>query len=217
MDMYRRLAGEDDGNLFFSPTSIHTALSMTYAGARGQTAEQMEKVLRLPGQQVHAEYAELIAKLNDPAKIRTPERVDGETTWTESPAYELHVANALWPHEDYPFERDYIELVRRQYQAELEQLDYTRPAPARLRINEWVEDKTNDRIRDLIPEGVLNPDTRMVLTNAIYFKSNWAEQFEEHATEEGDTSRATGPSSLRSTPPRRATSTSAWMRPLPRI
>lgn len=186
VDMYHRLADDADGNIFFSPTSIHTALSMTYAGARGETADQMENVLHVPGQGIHSEYAEFIAKLNDPATVRVAERVDGQANWTERPAYQLHIANALWPQAGYPLEESYMQLVRRRYEAMLEQLDYAQPEPARKRINEWVEEKTNDRIRDLIGPGVLDRNTVLVLTNAIYFKSNWSEQFSDHATEEGD-------------------------------
>ncbi|MFP3936821.1 MAG: serpin family protein [Phycisphaerae bacterium] len=186
VDMYHRLADDAEGNIFFSPTSIHTALSMTYAGARGQTADEMENVLHVPGQGIHSDYADFIAKLNDPATIRVREREDGETTWSSRPAYQLHVANALWPQAGYPFEESYVQLVRQQYDAMLEQLDYSHPEPARQRINEWVEEKTNDRIRDLIGPGGVTRDTVLVLTNAIYFKSNWAEQFKDHATEEGD-------------------------------
>ncbi|MGC9453753.1 MAG: serpin family protein [Phycisphaerae bacterium] len=186
VDMYQRLAEQADGNIFFSPTSIHTALSMTYAGARGETATEMEDVLHIPGAAIHADYAEFITELNDPATVRVPERIDGRTEWTERPAYQLHVANALWPQAGYPFEEAYVQLVRDQYKAVLEQLDYSQPEAARQRINEWVEEKTNERIKDLLARGVVDRDTVLVLTNAIYFKSNWAEQFSEHATADGE-------------------------------
>ncbi|MBS3734967.1 MAG: serpin family protein [Phycisphaerae bacterium] len=189
IDTYARLRGEAEGNLFFSPTSIHTALAMTYAGARGTTAEQMETALHLPedADDIHAGFAKLIADLNDPATIHIARREeDGKVMWQKVPAYQLHVANALWPQAGYPFKEAFTGLVRTQYAAALEQLDYKAPAKARTRINAWVEDKTNEKIKNLIPAGVLDPLTRLVLTNAVYFKSNWSEDFSKHATKDGD-------------------------------
>ncbi|MFW6132416.1 MAG: serpin family protein [Planctomycetota bacterium] len=187
IDMYARLRDEVEGNLFFSPTSIHTALAMTYAGARGATAEQMEEVLHLSdAPDAHAGFAKLIAEINDSHKIRVARREeDGKVTWQKVPAYQLHVANALWPQEGYPFKDAFVNLVRKQYDAALEPLDYKTPAKARERINAWVAGKTNEKIEDLIPAGVLDPLTRLVLTNAVYFKSNWAEDFSKRATKDG--------------------------------
>jgi serpin B len=186
VDLYRSLASGREGNLFLSPASIHTALSMTYAGAGGRTAEQMANVLHLPpGEAAHSAYGEILGKLDSPKQMHgwDPEL---DKTITE-PAYELVVANALWGQDGYPFEPSFTRLVEKHYGAALSNVDFVRAAEAaRKTINEWVEKRTEDRIQDLIPPGALGEMTRLVLTNAIYFKSRWAEQFSERKTRNGD-------------------------------
>lgn len=154
-DMYEHLERED-GNLFFSPLSISTALAMTHAGAAGETAHQMEEVLHLgsePG--VHAAFAELLDQIP-----------------MQSPGTEMALANAMWPHEDFEFHEDYLQLIESSYQGNAQSLDYaSNPGGARDTINAWVEDRTQGKIKDLIAE--LNQLTRMVLTNALYFKASW--------------------------------------------
>ena len=187
VDMYKRLAGTE-GNLFFSPTSIQTALAMTYAGARGDTAAQMETALHLPedADDVHADFAKLIADLNEQRRVTTWTEKDGKVERGTKPAYELHLANALWGQERYPFKDEFLALTGECYDAALHEVDFAASAEARKTINTWVEKQTNDKITDLIPAGVLIELTRLVLTNAVYFKSDWAEQFEERATKDGD-------------------------------
>ena len=172
-DLYARLA-EKKGNLFFSPSSIHTALAMTYAGARGDTASQMAGTLHyeLEGRRLHPAFSKLIQQLNNP-------RLDRE----KKPAYELIVSNALWGQRGYPFRDSFTNLAQASYEAGLEQMDFARqPEPSRVRINDWVAEKTRQKIKDLIPPGCITPLTRLVLTNAIYFKSNWAQKFQKRAT-----------------------------------
>lgn len=169
LDLYRELkAGE--GNLFFSPHSISTALAMTYAGARADTEAQMAQVLHFTvGQQeIHPSFAALAARL---------EAVQ------EAGAVQLSQANALWPHDEYVFLQEYLELVRAYYGAAIFAVNYGHTEAARLRINTWVEEQTQNRIVDLIQEGVLTGNTRLVLVNAIYFKGNWAGQFDKDLTE----------------------------------
>ncbi len=166
-DLYARLRSEA-GNVFLSPFSVQTALAMTAAGARGTTAAEMFKVLRLWGDP-HPALGEHIAQENRNAKA-------------EKPAYELTVANAIWAQEGYPWRPEYLELTRKHYGAGLMPTDFGRPEEARKRINGWVEKETRDRIKDLIPEGVIDRLTRMVLTNAIYFKSAWLVPFEKAMT-----------------------------------
>ncbi|MCK4626665.1 MAG: serpin family protein, partial [Phycisphaerae bacterium] len=121
---------------------------------------------------VHPAFGALIKKLNAPRKGH-----DGK------PAYELVVANALWGQKGYPFKEEFTKTVKANYDAGLEEVDYVKATEAsRKKINAWVEKKTKQKIKNLIPRGVVNPDTRLVLTNAIYFKSNWAEKFNKHAT-----------------------------------
>ncbi len=170
LDLYRQLAGAR-GNVFFSPYSVSTALAMTYAGARASTAAQMAQTLHfaLDQERLHPAFAALEAQLE---------------AAQESGAVRLKVANALWPQVDYPFLPDFLALTKAQYGAPIFAVDYTRAEAARQRINTWVEEKTENKIVDLIPEGVLDALTRLVLVNAIYFKGNWAAQFDEGRTDE---------------------------------
>jgi len=172
LDLYGRLR-QKDGNLFFSPYSISDALAMTYAGARGQTAEQMATTLHfaLPAQRLHPAFGELIRSLNAGGKDRK---------------YQLSVANALWGQKGYTFLPDFIRLTKDVYEGGLKEVDFVKTEEARKAINHWVEEQTRDKIKDLIPEGALVSDTRLVLTNAIYFKSAWAEAFHEGATKKED-------------------------------
>src|SRR5688572_27577821 len=171
-DLYSRLA-EKEGNLFFSPHSIHSALGMTLAGARNKTAQEMASVMRLQAGQaeVNAAYLASLAAL-EPRKLH-----DGK------PAYELNVANAIYGQKGYPFHQDYRDLLVKNYHAALYDADFRNATEeARKQINVWVEGKTKDKIKDLIKPGILEPSTRLVLVNAIYFKAAWAEPFSKGAT-----------------------------------
>lgn len=167
-DLYQKLSADSEDNLFLSPASIATALTMTYAGARGETEAQMAKVLRLPGRDVHQQGGEVVDYLNlvgNRGKL------------------ELTVANALWGQSGHPFRQDFLKLLESRYQAGLQTVDFRQqPEAARLRINGWVEQKTNQKIRDLIGPGVLTPRTSLVLTNAIYFRGFWQAPFAAQST-----------------------------------
>lgn len=173
LEIYGKLA-ETDGNLFLSPYSISTALAMTYAGAREQTAQQMAKTLHytLPEEKLHAAFAALIKDQNDASKKR---------------GYKLNVANRLWGQKAFGFRPDYLQLVRVNYSAGLQELDFVKSSePARQTINAWIDKETQGKIKNLIPKGVIDPDTKLVLTNAIYFKAAWLEEFSPRATKKGD-------------------------------
>lgn len=184
---YGEVASGQSGNLFFSPLSIHAALSMTYAGARGATADQMQQVLAFehgPEEAVeHAAYSELLEALNTPPIIEV-ESIEGrERKMVERPVFDLIVANRLWGQEGFEWNPEYLRLTEREYLAGLAQVDFEgNTEAARNTINSWVEETTRDRIRNLIPQGGLTVETRLVLTNAIYFKANWADTFEERNT-----------------------------------
>jgi len=167
--IYRQLAGEK-GNLFFSPSSIHTAMSMTLTGAKGRTEQQMQKVLGFSDAAPHKGYAQLL-------KTLAPGKDAG---------YELRVANALWGQRGYPWLKDFLVATKDNYGAGLRKVDYAASEAARKTINDWVEDQTNKKIKDLIPAGVLDSLTRLVLTNAIYFKGVWTTQFDKKATRSAD-------------------------------
>jgi serpin B len=168
-DLYARLR-EHDGNLFFSPQSISTALAMTYAGARGQTAEEMASTMHfsLPQERLHPAFAALLHDLHADR---------------ESKGYQLHTANALWGQKGVPFLPEFLALVKDNYGAGLNEVDFRNATEkARQTINAWVEEQTNDKIKDLIAEGLLRPDTDLVLTNAIYFNGDWASPFKKERT-----------------------------------
>ncbi|MGD9244787.1 MAG: serpin family protein [Desulfobacterales bacterium] len=169
LDLYQTLSASDN-NLFLSPYSISTALAMTYAGARSETENQMEKVMHfsLPQDKLHPAFSELQESLE---KIQ----IEGKV--------QLFIANSLWPDKEYPFRKEYLGLVKKNYKTEVTALDFKRQSEkARITINTWVEDKTRDKIKEPIQRGILNELTRLVLVNAIYFKGNWASQFDNEET-----------------------------------
>lgn len=184
VDLYERLS-EKEGNLFFSPASIQTALAMAYAGAEERTAAQMANVLHFEnaGRAVHSEFKALLHQLNTPRMVRYYKEVDGEIKPAEKPAYELVIANALWGQQGYPWIQAFLDLAASNYGASLREVDFAQnPEAASQTINRWVETKTQDRIKDLIARGAISPMMRLILTNAIYFKAAWANQFADHAT-----------------------------------
>lgn len=171
LDLYSRLAAEG-GNLLFSPYSVSTALGMTYAGARGNTEAQMSRTLHfaLPQERLHPAFGAVQRKLR-----AIEERGD----------VELATANALWGLEAYPFRDAYFDLVKKSYSAELHSVDFEREfEKARVEINQWVEGQTKAKIRDLLAPGTLDPATALVLVNAVYFRGDWAHQFDEKATQD---------------------------------
>jgi serpin B len=179
LDLYGQLRATP-GNLFYSPYSISCALAMTYAGARGATADEMARTLRfsLPPDRLHPAFAETTREI----------RASG----TERAA-ELHTANALWAQQGCRFESGFREIAQRNYGAALEEVDFGRATEtARRTINAWVERETRDKIKDLIQEGGLTSLTVLVLTNAIYFKGVWMNAFHEEATRPGDFAGAQG-------------------------
>lgn len=170
-DLYKRLASSSD-NLFFSPYSISVALAMTYAGARGTTEVQMAKTLRfsLGQEHLHAAFRDLQKRLDEV-------QASGKVT--------LHVANSLWPHQKYRFLDTYLALLKEQYGVSITPVDYENALEAaRKMINEWVEQNTQDKIKNVIPPGMLDTLARLVLVNAIYFKGTWEHQFDPTRTKD---------------------------------
>jgi len=168
LDLYKQLRTAE-GNLFLSPYSIRTALAMTYAGARGETASQMKKALSFSFDDtvLQAAFAESIKTLN--------------TSGGDN--YEMTVANSLWTEKTHSFLHPFIETNKNIYGGCLERVDFKNNSEgARLRINGWVEDATRKKITNLIPRGGVHKDTRLVLVNAVYFKGLWSEQFDKKHT-----------------------------------
>jgi len=171
-EYYSHLKNRETGNIFFSPFSISSALVMTYEGAREQTAKEMQSVLHFPADDNlrRTEYLKIFNELNKKDK-----------------KYELNIANALWAQKDYQFLSDYIDTVEKYYGGKTNNLDFVKdPEGSRVTINDWVEKQTKDKIKDLIPQGVINDMTRLVLTNAIYFKGEWVKQFDKENTTDED-------------------------------
>jgi len=197
-DLYARLAAQSKDNLFFSPTSIETALAMTYAGARGDTAAQMAKTLHYENDaaKVNASFAKLLRTLNNPREVVVA-RFDksGKMETTKQPAYQLFVANALWGQQGYPFESDFINLVQKNYGGGLNNVDFKNcREEARKTINDWVATQTRDKIKNLIAPSALSSFSRLVLTNAIYFKSVWEDPFPKDLTKDGSFHLSSGKS-----------------------
>ncbi|NPV74973.1 MAG: serpin family protein [Anaerolineae bacterium] len=175
LDLYQVLRLQD-GNLFYSPYSISTALAMTYAGAMGQTADQMSQALHfsLPPERLHPAFNALALDL-----AARPEQAGGDV---KTP-FELSVANALWGQKDFQFLPEFLDLLAQNYGAGMRLVNFSEDAEGSRRIiNQWVSDQTRARIQDLLPPGSLDAMTRLVLTNAIYFKAGWLHQFEKEST-----------------------------------
>jgi serpin B len=178
-DLYQLLSEGEDGNLFYSPYSISLALAMTYAGARGETERQMGEALHfnLPQEQLHPAFNALDLEL-----ARRGEGAQGK----DGEGFRLNIANTLWGQAGFQFLPGFLDALAENYGAGLRLLDFMNaPEEARVTINDWVSEQTEGRIKDLIPPGLINSMTRLVLTNAIYFNAAWATPFEAWATQDG--------------------------------
>jgi serpin B len=178
LDLYQALRGTE-GNLFYSPYSISLALAMTYAGAAGDTATQMADTLHfmLPPTQFHPAWNSL-----DLALASRGQDARGK----DDKGFRLHVVNAIWGQQDFPFLSSFLDTLAQNYGAGLRVMDFIgAPEPSRVTINQWVSKMTEQRIKDLIPPGAIDTLTRLVLTNAIYFNAAWQYPFTESATANG--------------------------------
>jgi serpin B len=170
-DLYARLSKEK-GNIVFSPYSISTALAMTYGGARGETAKEMAKVLRftLPQERLHPTVGKLMADLHNSDEKRP---------------FRLYIANSLWGQRGFAFKREFIGLAMRDYHAEFGEVDFMNDTDgSRKVINRWVEKQTNNLIKELLLDRDVTRNTRLVLTNAVYFKATWTFQFSKDDTKD---------------------------------
>jgi serpin B len=164
-DLYKKLSNADSGNTFFSPYSVSIALAMTWAGARGQTEAQMASALHFPLDQARLHPAFDALDL----ALRAEARNDG---------FDLNIVNQLWGETTYHFLPDFLKTASVNYGASLRLLDFiNNPEPSRQTINTWVSGQTQTRIQDLIPQGAITGSAVLVLTNAIYFKAQWADTF----------------------------------------
>ena len=170
-DLYLRYFGRKSANqnIFFSPFSISSALTMTFEGAQGKTADEILKVFHLPVDvaQIRKDYQEAYGEINAGDKL-----------------YTLRTANALWVRSGYKLLGDYINTVKTYYDGRVTSLDFSKnPGNAVNTINNWVAEKTANRITNLLSNSDVNPTTRLILTNAIYFKGLWIDKFAKAETE----------------------------------
>jgi len=171
-DLYKKLKNENkEKNLFYSPASISIALAMTYAGARGNTEKQMANVLNftLPQDRLHLACSILIKNLKS------------------AKDYELNIANALWLQKNYKYLQEFLNTMEKYYKGGFNEVDYiTNPEDARIKINDWVSKETKEKIKDILQPGDITRLTRLVLTNAIYFKGKWQTEFDKKSTRDED-------------------------------
>jgi len=178
MDLYQYLK-TGDNNIFYSPYSISLALAMTYAGARGETEEEMADAMHfgLGQDRLHPAFNSLDMTLSSRG-----EGAEGK----DDEGFRLNIVNAIWGQKDYEFLADFLDTLAQNYGAGLRVLDFMEaPEESRIIINAWVSDETEGRIEDLIPQGMIDSLTRLVLTNAIYFNAAWMYPFSEGATSDG--------------------------------
>lgn len=180
-DLYHQIAAEQDGNVIFSPYSISLGFAMVYAGARGETAAQIAETLHytLPQEQLHPAFNALDLALKPPSSSadKDDNTLDDLT---------LSIANAVWGQEGFPFEKAYLETLGMNYGAAVNLTDFSKnPEGARQAIQQWIEEVTNGRIKDVPPPGSITPSTRLALLNAIYFKGEWRYPFNSGSTYDG--------------------------------
>lgn len=175
-DLYQKVAAEND-NLFYSPYSISLAFTMVYAGARSNTAQQMAETLHFD-----LESARLHPALNA-LDLALAGRGGGGS---QGEGFSLEIANAIWGQKGYPFQMPFLDILAENYGAGMRVVDFARePDACRLKINDWVAEETQDKIRDILPPGSIEPLTRFVLANAIYFRAAWAYPFAPEVTRDG--------------------------------
>lgn len=196
LDLFKKISGGNaSGNVFYSPVSISSALAMVSLGARGNTAAQMIKVLGFnneppmmqqtqkpqtpaelkkcpeekPEDQIHSSFNKFMSELNKPGV-----------------PYVLSLANRLYGEQSYQFVEKFLNDAKSYYEAGLEKVDFKDKSEiARVNINKWVETKTQEKIKDLVPQGAIDGMTKLVLVNAIYFKGNWEKKFPKEDTRDG--------------------------------
>lgn len=172
-DLFQKLSEKETGNIFFSPLSLTSALGMTYAGANSETQSQIEKVFHFPhgDKKIHAQLGNIQKKFSG----------------LSSDGIEVSMVNKLWAEKTYKINNNYSKQLKKDYSAAIELVDFIKqPESARSKINNFIADQTKNKITELLPSGSINSLARLVLTNAIYFKGNWQNQFDSKKTKEAD-------------------------------
>jgi len=161
-------------NLVYSPYSLYTAMAMVYAGTGQSTAAEFQQVMHYPA--------------NTEAFHKTTGEVSAKLQHTKHPDMEVRIANGLWIQESLEVEPPFLTILTEEYKASPERFDFRREKPreeAREKINNWTAEQTKEKISEIIPEGTLQPNTRLILTNALYFKGQWLNTFNEKRTRKG--------------------------------
>ena len=161
-------------NLVYSPYSLYTAMAMVYAGTGQSTADEFQQVMHYPA--------------NTEAFHKTTGEVSATLQQTKHPDMEVRIANGLWIQESMEVEPSFMTILKEEYKASSERFDFRREKQreeARIRINNWTAEQTKEKINEIIPEGTLQPNTRLILTNALYFKGQWLNTFNEKRTSKG--------------------------------
>lgn len=176
LDIYNALRSEN-GNLILSPYSMSLALAMTYAGARGDTESQMAQAMHYqPQAQLHPAFNAL-----DLALEKKPINLD-----KDQEPLQINIANSVWAEKTMPILPDYLDTIALNYGAGIHLADFlNKPNEERVAINNWVSAETEEKIKDLLADGSITPDTRMVLVNAIYFKADWLQKFDANSSYDG--------------------------------
>jgi serpin B len=172
VNLYSQISKDSNDNIFFSPWSISTAVAMAYEGARGDTANGIRSVFHFPSDDTlrRASFAEILNTINQ-----------------ASGKYKLYTANAIWLQKDYPFLKDYKDIISNYYLGQIKNLDFVNnPVGASSSINNWISKYTSNKIKDMTNPNMFNELTRAVLTNAIYFKGKWEHKFDRRDTQPKD-------------------------------
>jgi len=172
LDFFKQASLDEKGNIFFSPFSLSTAMGMTYAGAKGVSQDQIAKVFHFApnSEKFHKQQGNILKRLN-----------------AKTDSVQLNIVNSLWAEKTYPFKGSYSTLMKKAYSAKVRPMDFiNKPEESRLTINRDIYKSTNEKIKDLLPLGSLNNLTRLVLTNAIYFKGEWKIKFQKERTSEAN-------------------------------
>lgn len=179
INLYQVLRNQQE-NIIISPYSITLALAMTQAGAKNETLTQMNDALHfsLPAKELHPTLNALQLALN----------AREDNAYEEGKKdFELNITNAIWGEKTYTFLPEYLDILAENYGAGLRLADFiNEPDASRKTINQWVSEETNNKINDLLADGTITPMTRLVLTNAIYFKASWLSQFDDNRTHAAD-------------------------------
>ncbi|XP_052473832.1 leukocyte elastase inhibitor-like [Carassius gibelio] len=184
LNLFKNISeGNPSKNVFYSPISISFALAMLSLGAKGNTAAQIFKVLGFTNppthcetpvtdvsmDQIHSGFNKLMSELNKPGA-----------------PYVLSLANRIYAEQSYQFVEKFLNDIKNYYEAKLEEVDFKmKSEAARVDINNWVEEKTQGKIKNLLPQRSIDASTKLVLVNAIYFKGNWEKKFPKEATSDG--------------------------------